>query len=171
MRARIYLHIASLIIISEIQQMSRKILNFFEKIRIDVTFPGKTVKKSGRPRKSGAVSVSKNFFDTLTLFSELYKVLKMLDFNGAGNPSWVSRAHPSFPLRQIHRSIGKIHPCSSAQPFKYSLGSTALPSLVTAKCRWGCPDSAVAVVPTAPMICPADTGSPASTLGLAWRLA
>ena len=62
-------------------------MNFFEKIRIDVTFPKKTVKKSGRPRKSGAVSVSKNFFDTLTLFSELYKVLKMLDFNGAENPS------------------------------------------------------------------------------------
>ena len=30
-------------------------------------------------------------------FSELL-VLKMLDFNGAGHPSWVSRAHPSLPF-------------------------------------------------------------------------
>ena len=77
-------------------------MNFFEKIRIDVTFPGKTVKKSGRPRKSGAL-----FHSTAQIFVGVY----------------------------------------------------------------GCPDSAAAVVPTAPMICPADTGSPASTLGLAWRLA
>ena len=49
--------------------------------------------ESIRPLQLG----EKGFFDKLSKFSELQKVLKTEDFNGAGHPSWVSRAHSSFP--------------------------------------------------------------------------
>ena len=45
-------------------------------------------------------SVSKKTFLPAHKFSEL-KILKTLNLNGAGNPSWVSRAHPSLPLRKF----------------------------------------------------------------------
>ena len=52
-----------------------------------------------RPEIGGATG-RKNLFFPLPLLSELVKVLIIFDFNGAGNPSWVSRAHLSFPLRK-----------------------------------------------------------------------
>ncbi len=41
------------------------------------------------------------------------KVLKIVNFNGAGHPSWVSRAHPSLPLQEIYRFIDSLYPSSS----------------------------------------------------------
>ncbi len=63
---------------------------------------------------------------------------------------------------------GSSTPAFLAQLFKNSPGSTASPSWVTEKWRWGLwAASAEAVAPTAPMICPAVTRSPGSTVGLA----
>ncbi|WP_418724244.1 hypothetical protein, partial [Dysosmobacter sp.] len=45
------------------------------------------------------------------------KVLKTKDFNGAGHPSWVSRAHPSFPLRRIYLFIDSLKACSKERAF------------------------------------------------------
>ncbi len=50
----------------------------------------------------------KSLFAPLSQFSELYKVLKTIDFNGAGHPSWVSRAHPSLPPRKTHHFIDSL---------------------------------------------------------------
>ena len=49
-------------------------------------------------RKPAGRNGSKKSFFPLPLLSELVKVLIIFDFNGAGNPSWVSRAHP-LPAR------------------------------------------------------------------------
>ena len=38
-------------------------------------------------------------------FQNFQKVLKIFDFIGAGHPSWVSRAHPSFPSSDLLKSI------------------------------------------------------------------
>lgn len=58
------------------------------------------------------------------------------------------------------------------QLLRNASGSTASPSFATEKCRWApWAASAAAVVPTAPMVCPADTVSPVSTAGSTWRLA
>ena len=76
------------------------------------------------------------------------------------------------------RSAGRKNlPCRKSgtgqdQRCRNSSGSMTSPSFSTEKWRWGLwPDSALAVEPTAPMICPADTVSPASTVGWACRFA
>ena len=55
------------------------------------------------------VSVSKKSFLPPASFQNFIKVLKTKDFNGAGHPSWVSRAHPSFPLRRIYLFIDSLN--------------------------------------------------------------
>ncbi|WP_155978965.1 hypothetical protein [Oscillibacter sp. 1-3] len=46
-----------------------------------------------------AVSLSKKYFQQAAVdLQNFKKFCKSDDFNGAGNPSWVSRTHPSFPL-------------------------------------------------------------------------
>ena len=50
----------------------------------------------------------KSLFSPPSLYSELQKVLNTADFNRAGNPSWVSRAHPSLPPRKILRFTEKV---------------------------------------------------------------
>ena len=80
------------------------------------------------------------------------------------------------PSRKEPRRNGKL-PCApgsfrDAHGSGTSAGPPPLPSRVTAKWRWApWADSAAAVVPTAPMACPAVTVSPSSTGGSAWRLA
>ena len=62
----------------------------------------------GGGQKNGQNSACrKSLFAPLSKFSELYRVLKTKDFNGAGHPSWVSRAHPSLPSRKVCRFIDK----------------------------------------------------------------
>ena len=50
----------------------------------------------------------KSLFSPPSLYSELQKVLNTADFNRAGNPSWVSRTHPSLPPRKILRFTEKV---------------------------------------------------------------
>ena len=50
----------------------------------------------------------KSLFAPLTSFQNFYEVLKTWDFNGAGHPSWVSRAHPSFPLRRSCHLVDRL---------------------------------------------------------------
>ena len=69
-------------------------------------------KSSPCPADRGCSACRKSLFAPLSQFSELYKVLKTIDFNGAGHPSWVSRAHPSLPLRKTHHFIDSLSsPC------------------------------------------------------------
>ena len=62
-----------------------------------------------RPETGGATG-RKNLFFPLPLFSELVKVLKIFDFNGAGHPSWVSRTHPFFPSRKSPLAALRLFP-------------------------------------------------------------
>ena len=62
-----------------------------------------------RPETGGATG-RKNLFFPLPLFSELVKVLKIFDFNGAGHPSWVSRTHPFFPSRKSPLAALRLPP-------------------------------------------------------------
>ena len=62
-----------------------------------------------RPEIGGATG-RKNLFFPLPLFSELVKVLKIFDFNGAGHPSWVSRTHPFFPSRKSPLAALRLFP-------------------------------------------------------------
>ena len=62
-----------------------------------------------RPETGGATG-RKNLFFPLPLFSELVKVLKIFDFNGAGHPSWVSRTHPFFPSRKSPLATLRLFP-------------------------------------------------------------
>ena len=67
--------------------------------------------KHGKERHGAfapCLSVSKSFFSPLSKFSELKKALKTVNLNSAGHPSWVSRAHPSFPFQKVHHSIGNL---------------------------------------------------------------
>ena len=114
-----------------------------------------------RPETGGATG-RKNLFFPLPLFSELVKVLKIFDFNGAGHPSWVSRTHPFFPSRKsplaalrlfpllgfpahtLHPqgvcSIRKAaEPLTAALPYRYGEStslSTASPLIVSKKSFW-----------------------------------
>ena len=62
------------------------------------------------PPKTGGATGRKNLFSPLPLFSELVKVLKIFDFNGAGHPSWVSRTHPFFPSRKSPLAALRLFP-------------------------------------------------------------
>ena len=62
-----------------------------------------------RPETGGATG-RKNLFFPLPLFSELVKVLKIFDFNGAEHPSWVSRTHPFFPSRKSPLAALRLFP-------------------------------------------------------------
>ena len=85
--------------------------------------------------------------------------------------TFIGRLSKSF-FDSLKRPGTKVPGRFAAYLFRYSSGSTASPSLVTEKCRWGpWALSAAAVVPTAPMTCPAVTVSPCSTAGVAWRQA
>ena len=68
-----------------------------------------------RPEIGGATG-RKNLFFPLPLLSELVKVLIIFDFNGAGNPSWVSRAHLSFPLRKSLLAAHRPFPLLGLSP-------------------------------------------------------
>ncbi|MDD6605132.1 MAG: hypothetical protein PUE96_04370, partial [Oscillospiraceae bacterium] len=53
-------------------------------------------------------------------FQNFQKVLKSIDLNGAGHPSWVPRAHPSFPFSYISGFIDSLNraakqPCSACR--------------------------------------------------------
>ena len=102
-----------------------------------------------------ASACRKSLFAPLSQFSDLYKVLKTIDFNGAGHPSWViyapsaaalrrlrsetrlraqSRAHPSLPPRKTHHFIDSLrqgHDCGHAPACFYpaSSGITGIPRL------------------------------------------
>ena len=74
-------------------------------------FPAPTGRKGKPPpgeNPGGGSACRKSLFAPLSQFSELYKVLKTIDFNGAGHPSWVSRAHPSLPPRKTHHFIDSL---------------------------------------------------------------
>ena len=43
----------------------------------------------------------------------------MRDFNGAGHPSWVSRAHPSLPSRKIYHFIDSLKREPKGSRFSY----------------------------------------------------
>ncbi|WP_446807321.1 hypothetical protein, partial [Dysosmobacter sp.] len=60
--------------------------------------------------ETGGATGRKNLFFPLPLFSELAKVLKIFDFNGAGHPSWVSRTHPFFPSRKSPLAALRLFP-------------------------------------------------------------
>ena len=60
--------------------------------------------------ETGGATGRKNLFFPLPLFSELVKVLKIFDFNGAGHPSWVSRTHPFFPSRKSPLAALRLFP-------------------------------------------------------------
>ena len=66
------------------------------------------------PSAIAASTCRKDLFSPLPLFSELLQVLKILDFNDAGNLSWVSRTHPSLPSRKSPPAALRLPP--SAQP-------------------------------------------------------
>ena len=68
------------------------------------------------PPKTGGATGRKNLFFPLPLFSELVKVLKIFDFNGAGHPSWVSRTHPFFPLRKSPLAALHLFPLLGLSP-------------------------------------------------------
>ena len=42
-------------------------------------------------------------------------------FNGAGHPSWVSRAHPSFPLRKNYHFIDKLSQALENQRLTFTM--------------------------------------------------
>ena len=85
------------------------------------------------------LSVSKKSFRLAEAsFQNFIKVLKTKDFNGAGHPSWVSRAHPSLPSRRIYHFIDSL-PIShlrkkSADPAVRDLDFFAYPN---ARSDWG----------------------------------
>ena len=62
----------------------------------------------------------KSFFASLNQFSKLSKVLKTVDFNGAGHPSWVSRAHSSLPSinKGRHGFDGQKCPHTASSPLR-----------------------------------------------------
>ena len=66
--------------------------------------------------ETGGATGRKNLFFPLPLLSELVKVLIIFDFNGAGNPSWVSRAHLSFPLRKSLLAAHRPFPLLGLSP-------------------------------------------------------
>ena len=68
-----------------------------------------------RPETGGATG-RKNLFFPLPLFSELVKVLKIFDFNGAGHPSWFSRTHPFFPSRKSPLAALHLFPLLGLSP-------------------------------------------------------
>ena len=83
-------------------------------------------------------------------------------------PLWDQRESPPWLLSG---TPGLLFILPLFQPARNSWGFTALPSRLTAKCRWGVSASAAAVVPTVPMTAPAFTLSPAVTSGFSARLA
>ncbi|MDD6605489.1 MAG: hypothetical protein PUE96_06180, partial [Oscillospiraceae bacterium] len=52
--------------------------------------------------------VEKVFSTSCLRFQNFQKVLKSIDLNGAGHPSWVPRAHPSFPFSYISGFIDSL---------------------------------------------------------------
>ena len=66
---------------------------------------------------SNSQRVEKVFSPRWASFQNFIKVLKTKDFNGAGHPSWVSRAHPSLPLRRIYHFIDSLKGMTSVMPF------------------------------------------------------
>ena len=78
-------------------------------------FYGRNAVKERKRRKKRSAGVfapalrgAKNFSPRGASFQNFCKVLKTEDFNGAGHPSWVSRAHPSLPSRKnspLYRQI------------------------------------------------------------------
>ena len=88
-------------------------------------------KSSPCPADRGCSACRKSLFAPLSQFSELYKVLKTIDFNGAGHPSWVSRAHPSLPPRKTHHFIDSLRDAilTDGAPFYLILPSLTALSL------------------------------------------
>ena len=52
--------------------------------------------------------VEKVFSTSCLRLQNFQKVLKSIDLNGAGHPSWVPRAHPSFPFPYISGFIDSL---------------------------------------------------------------
>ena len=52
--------------------------------------------------------VEKVFSTSCLRFQNFQKVLKSIHLNGAGHPSWVPRAHPSFPFSYISGFIDSL---------------------------------------------------------------
>ena len=62
--------------------------------------------------------VEKVFSTSCLRFQNFLKVLKSVDLNGAGHPSWVPRAHPSFPFSCSSGFIDSLEGlCRMAQSF------------------------------------------------------
>ena len=68
----------------------------------------KSNRKKTRPRKRSFQLVEKVFSTSCLRFQNFQKVLKSIDLNGAGHPSWVPRAHPSFPFPYISGFIDSL---------------------------------------------------------------
>ena len=63
----------------------------------------------GECRKRHSPQLVEKVFSTSCLrFQSFQKVLKSIDLNGAGHPSWVPRAHPSFPFSYISGFIDSL---------------------------------------------------------------
>ena len=63
----------------------------------------------GEYRKRHSPQLFEKVFSTSCLRSQsCQKVLKSIDLNGAGHPSWVPRAHPSFPFSYISGFIDSL---------------------------------------------------------------
>ena len=65
----------------------------------------------GRPQL-----VEKVFSTSCLRFQNFQKVLKSIDLNGAGHPSWVPRAHPSFPFSCIPGFIDSLKGVPNGTP-------------------------------------------------------
>ena len=60
------------------------------------------------PRRLGAATrISALLFRRLSVSKKSFLPAEQV-FNGAGHPSWASRAHPSFPLRRIYHFIDSL---------------------------------------------------------------
>ena len=73
--------------------------------------------------------VEKGFSPRRTSFQNFIKVLKTKDFNGAGHPSWVSRAHPSLPLQRIYHFIDSLEGRADGRVLLLFSVKTALSSI------------------------------------------
>jgi hypothetical protein len=78
-------------------------------------------------------SMSKKCFrHTEASFQNLQEVLKTYDLIGAGHPSWVSRAHPSFPLSKFSGFIDSLKGAPNGRFFfSYHIN----PEKMREKCR------------------------------------
>ena len=63
----------------------------------------------------------KVFSTSCLRFQNFQKVLKSIDLNGAGHPSWVPRAHPSFPFSYISGFIDSLSPPSPSDGALFSI--------------------------------------------------